>query len=243
MPDKTAVERAILAAFEHHPEINLHRFPIRLEFDAARGAVILEGEVEHIIAKKRAFEIASRTPGVDGVMDRLCVAPAERRGDGAIRSALSDALLQEPALRPCGLEVWNKGAMETLRATDDRQHVIHASVEDGIVQLTGQVPSLSHRRLAGVLAWWTPGCRDVLNGLKVTPPEADNDGEIADALRLVLEKDPLLPHADQIGIHVHERVVTLDGAVGTREERRMAEIDAWYVMGVDQVVNHIVVRP
>lgn len=241
MPDKTAVERAILAAFEHHPEINLHRFPIRLEFDAARGAMILEGEVEHIIAKKRAFEIASRTPGVDGVMDRLRIAPAERRGDGAIRSALSDALLQEPALSPCGLEVRNKGALETLRATEDRQQVIHASVEDGVVQLTGQVPSLSHRRLAGVLAWWTPGCRDVLNGLKVTPPEADNDDEIADALRLVLEKDPLV-HADGIGIRVRDRVVTLDGAVGTREERRMAELDAWYVMGVDQVVNRIAVR-
>lgn len=241
MPDKTAVERAILAAFEHHPEINLHRFPIRLEFDAARGAMILEGEVEHIIAKKRAFEIASRTPGVAGVMDRLRIAPAERRGDGAIRSALSDALLQEPALSPCGLEVRNKGALETLRATEDRQQVIRASVEDGVVQLTGQVPSLSHRRLAGVLAWWTPGCRDVLNGLKVTPPEADNDDEIADALRLVLEKDPLV-HADGIGIRVRDRVVTLDGAVGTREERRMAEFDAWYVMGVDQVVNRIAVR-
>lgn len=241
MPDKTAVERAILAAFEHHPEINLHRFPIRLEFDAARGAMILEGEVEHIIAKKRAFEIASRTPGVAGVMDRLRIAPAERRGDGAIRSALSDALLQEPALSPCGVEVLNKGALETLRATEDRQQVIRASVEDGVVQLTGQVPSLSHRRLAGVLAWWTPGCRDVLNGLKVTPPEADNDDEIADALRLVLEKDPLV-HADGIGIRVRDRVVTLDGAVGTREERRMAEFDAWYVMGVDQVVNRIAVR-
>lgn len=241
MPDKTAVERAILAAFEHHPEINLHRFPIRLEFDAARGAMILEGEVEHIIAKKRAFEIASRTPGVDGVMDRLRIAPAERRGDGAIRSALSDALLQEPALSPCGLAVRNKGALETLRATEDRQQVIHASVEDGVVQLTGQVPSLSHRRLAGVLAWWTPGCRDVLNGLKVTPPEVDNDDEIADALRLVLEKDPLV-HADGIGIRVRDRVVTLDGAVGTREERRMAELDAWYVMGVDQVVNRIAAR-
>ena len=77
--------------------------------------------------------------------------------------------------------------------------------------------------------------------MQVTPPEADSDGEIADALRLVLEKDPLI-HADQIGIRVRNRIVTLTGLVGNKEEKKMAELDAWYLLGVNKVVNNIDTR-
>jgi len=34
---------------------------------------------------------------------------------------------------------------------------IYSTVEDGVVTLNGRVPSLSHKRLAGALAWWNPG--------------------------------------------------------------------------------------
>ena len=74
----------------------------------------------------------------------------------------------------------------------------------------------------------------------MTPPQIDNDDEVADALRLVLEKDPLI-HADQVGIHVHNKSVTLTGLVGNKEERKMAELDAWYLFGVNQVINEIIV--
>ncbi|NIO40399.1 MAG: BON domain-containing protein, partial [Burkholderiales bacterium] len=94
--------------------INLHRFPIRLEFDVTKGALILEGEVENIVAKKRAFKLASSVEGVEGVMDRLRVVPSEHRGDGAILNSLTDALLQEPALTPFTLRVRRKGEAMTL---------------------------------------------------------------------------------------------------------------------------------
>jgi osmotically-inducible protein OsmY len=97
--------------------------------------------------------------------------------------------------------------------------------------------------VAGVLAWWTPGCRDVLNGLKVVPPESDNDDEIADAVRLVLEMDPVLPRAEEIALRVRGRAVTLEGVVPSEEQRRRAESDAWFVLGVEKVVNRILVRP
>ena len=242
MPEMTSVEKAVKAAFERGHDINLHRYPIRLEFDITKGALTLEGEVENIIAKKRAFEIASQVEGIQGVMDRLTVVPSERRGDGAIRDSLVQELLQEPTLLHCTIRVHNKGSMETLReATEMSDNVIKVSVNEGIIQLNGIVPSLSHKRLAGVLAWWTPGCRDVINGMRVMPPETDNDDEIADALRLVLEKDPLI-HADQVGIHVKNRIVTLTGLVGNKEEKKMAELDAWYLLGVNKVVNNIDTR-
>jgi osmotically-inducible protein OsmY len=241
MPEMTPVERAVKAAFEHGHDINLHRHPIRFDFDVTLGALTLEGEVENIIAKKRAFEIASRIDGVDGVIDRLTVVPGERRGDGAVRDSLVQELLQEPALLPCTLRVRQKGGVETVREPPETPDcAVEVTVQDGVIRLNGHIPSLSHKRLAGVLAWWTPGCRDVINGLVVTPPEVDNDDEVADALRLVLEKDPLV-HADQVGIHVRNKTVTLTGLVGNREEKKMAELDAWYVFGVNQVINDIAV--
>jgi osmotically-inducible protein OsmY len=242
MTERTAVEKAVSAALERVPALNLHRWPVRIEYDIANRILMLEGEVDNIIAKRRAYECASHVDGVDGVMDRLRVRPGEARGDGAIRASVTQAILAEPALRDYMLHVYHKGIMETLRAPPGGKDVIGVTVADGVVELAGHVGSLSHKRLIGALAWWAPGCRDVLNEMLVEPPEADNDGEITDALRLVLEKDPLIPHADVLGISVRHNVVTLSGIVTTEEERRQAEYDAWYLVRVRDVVNRLEVR-
>ena len=104
------------------------------------------------------------------------------------------------------------------------------------------MPSLSHRRLAEVLAWWTTGVVGVNNQLRVTPAEEDNDDEITDALRMVLEKDPWLD-AGQIWAHTHGGTVVLDGLLPSNEQKHMAECDAWYINGVTKVKNRIEVRP
>lgn len=242
MAERTAVEKAVLAALEREPGVNLHRRPVRIEYNVVDRALVLEGEVDSIIAKRRAYECACRVDGVDGIMDRLRVRPGEPRGDGAIRTSITQSILDEPTLRDCALHAYHKGVMETLRVPPDSKDVIGVTVVDGVVELTGHVGSLSHKRLAGALSWWAPGCRDVLNEMSVNPPEADNDGEIADALRLVLEKDPLMPHAGDLGLGVRDHVVTLSGVVTTEEERRQAEYNAWYVVGVRDVVNRLEVR-
>ena len=81
----------------------------------------------------------------------------------------------------------------------------------------------------------------MVNGLEVVPFEEDNDDEVTDALRLVLETDPWV-HADQIGIGTRDYVVTLEGVVASEEERKRAETDAWCLFAVDKVINHIEVR-
>ena len=123
----------------------------------------------------------------------------------------------------------------------ERSGDIEVAIEDGVIVLEGAVRSLSHKRVLGALAWWTPGCRDVVNALDVVPPEEDNDGEVLDALRLVLEMDPLV-RADQITARCRNYVVTLEGCVRNDEERRRAELDAWTLFAVDKVVNRIDVR-
>jgi osmotically-inducible protein OsmY len=181
-------------------------------------------------------------PEVIGIVDRLHVMPAQRMGDGQIRDHLRYALVDEPAFADLAIHEVVKGHDLVARepATGARG-IIAVAVEDGVVVLNGVVPGLAHKRLAGVLAWWVPGSRDVINGLSVDPPEKDSDGEITEAVRVALDKDPLVDAA-QLRVTTDNSVVTLDGLVPTESERDLAEWDAWYVFGVDRVVNRIAVR-
>ena len=238
--NEETIVKQVRAALENEPRINVHRHPVRVA--VASEAVVLEGEVGSIAAKKRAMRLAAAVDGVRGVVDRLHVAPAEHRGDGEIRDALTGLLLGELELRDCAMRVRVKGAMETLRDVPSRSAgAIELAIDDGVVTLEGTVISLSHKRLVGVLAWWAPGSRDVINSLEVVPPEEDNDGEIIDALGLVYEVDPVVRH-DMINISCHDGVVTLSGAVATEAERARAEFDAWALFAVDEVDNRMEVR-
>jgi osmotically-inducible protein OsmY len=236
--EKTIKE--IQARLERELRINLHSFPVHLRF--SDGDLILEGELEHIAAKKLALEIAGSARGIDRIVDRLRIAPAEKMGDGEICRHVRDALLEEPALASCSIRTRSPDRMATARASGtDLGGEIDIEVENGVVVLNGQVPSLSHKRLAGVLAWWVPGSRDVVNGLEEASPQLDNDGEVADAVRLVLEKDPFV-RAEQIQVRVENYLVTLEGWAPNEIVKEIAEFDAWYVFGVDKVVNYLTVR-
>lgn len=231
---------AVRAAFEHESRINLHHYPVHVEWSG--GGLLLEGEVENIIAKKLALELAAATPGVDGIIDRLRVTPAQRMGDGAIRDHVRHALLQEPALETCIVRVRDgQNVIVDREPSEQPAGVIEVFVEDGVVTLDGQVPSLSHKRLAGVLTWWAPGSRDVVNALEIIPPQEDHDDEITDAVRLVLEKNPFVD-ASHIRVSTANAIVTLEGMAVNETEKRMAESDAWYVFGVDKVINKIIER-
>jgi osmotically-inducible protein OsmY len=235
------VLKQVAAVLVREVHLDLQRHSIDIEF--CDGVLTLQGEVPDVAHKKLALEAAAAVPAVRGIVDRLRVAPTERMGDGSIRHAVCRLLLGDVDFKNCTLRVRVKDRLETLReCAGDSCGAIDVAVEDGLVTLTGQVISLSHKRLAGAMAWWAPGCRDVANGLAVLPPEEDTDDEVTDALRLVLETDPLVP-ADQIGIRTRDHVVTLVGVVATEQERKRAELDAWSLFAVDRVVNHIQVRP
>jgi len=240
MSERERILHDVRAALRGEPRVGVDRFPVRLEF--ADGVLTVEGELGNVAAKKLALERASAVRGVDGIIDRLRVEPAQRMGDGQIRDLVRDALLQEPTLAEAAIRERVKGAIRVVRdPVDRRRGEVVIAVDDGVVTLDGDVPSLAHKRLAGVLAWWVPGSRDVINGLGVTPPEEDNDGEITEAVRTALEKDPFV-NASQIRVSTRNAVVTLTGVVPSDSEREMAEFDSWYVFGVDDVRNAIEVH-
>lgn len=241
MSEKEAITKAVKAAFEHEPRINLHRHSIAMDF--SDGVLTLEGEVENVAAKKLAMELAAALPQVKNIVDRLHVAPAACMGDGAVLDAVRDALLQESSLQNCTIKTKHKQKVEVVReALGKPCGIIEVSVREGVVLLDDHVMNLAQKRLAGVLAWWVPGSRDVINGMAVEPPEEDNDDEITDAVRMVLEKDRLV-NQDQIHVSTKNSVVTLEGEAPSELQKDMAEFDAWYVFGVDKVVNKLQVRP
>lgn len=239
MTDDRDVLETVRSALHSEPRVHPTAGPIHLAL--ANGELTMEGEVDHIAGKKLALEAAARVPGISTIIDRLHVRPATPMGDGDIRDQVRDALLEETVLADCTIRVWVKGQLETVQQPAGAAGVIDVRVEDGIVTLDGDVPGPGQKRLAGVLAWWVPGSRDVINGIGVTPPEQDSEAAVTDAVLQVLEKDPFVAQ-ESIRVHTRRAVVTLDGTVPREAERKLAEDDAWYVFGVDKVINRLVVR-
>lgn len=229
MPHRELIA-ALMAALEQDADINLHESRVHVSY---HGTLRLEGEVANIIVKRKARRIAMQLSGLADIEDHLRLRAGERRAGKALQDAAVDALSQEQAF-----------LYVTVGHGQPKQAVeqwIGVSAVDCVVRLDGQLGSLSHRRLAEVIAWWVPGCCDVHNHLRVKPAEKDNDDEISDAVRMVLEKDPML-YAETLGVHTHNREVTLSGSVHSDEQRRMAIYDCWYVPGVHGVHDRLRVQ-
>ncbi|MHB1352231.1 MAG: BON domain-containing protein [Thiobacillus sp.] len=243
MKNGNPVLKTVRAALERDPRINLHLWPLELELTDDH-ALVLQGEVQNIAAKKRALEVAGSTPEVNGIVDRMQIAPAERKGDGEILEILIRLLLDSGEFKSCTLRAIKKGQEVVVQSAEGADYPggdLIVSVDDGVITLAGSLISLSHKRMAGVLAWWVPGCRDVRDRLEVEPPEQDNDGEISEALALVLELDPMISRPHQIRVGSRDKVVTLQGSVGTETEKDRAEQDAWCMFNVGTVVNQLTV--
>jgi osmotically-inducible protein OsmY len=239
MKEGEGIAQEVRAAFERETRISLHRFPVKI--GVSQGVVTLSGETGSVAAKKLALECAAAVPGVSGVDDRLTVVPAEVMEDAELCELVFHAFLQESAFNDFILRAVAQGIEGGFRGTPrEPAGAIEAEVSAGVVTLTGRVESYAHKALAGVLAWWKRGSRDVVNLLDVEHPMEDPDGEMTDALRIVLEKDRLV-NASQIRGVCRDFTVTLEGGVTAPAEREMAEADAWYLFGVNDVVNRLVV--
>ncbi len=213
---RARIVKKLKALLTENLHINPARNPIHIRLEG--DSIVLEGMVERVAYKKKALLCAMGLEGIKGVVDRLRVRPAKKMGDREIKHHIIDAITEEPTLNADTIEV---------------------EVKDGVVDLEGRVPSLSHKRLCGVLAWWVPGSTDVINSLIVDPPEEDSPEELEDAIRIVLEKDKLAD-ASSVNIRVDENwVVTLTGTVKSPAESLAIEDDTWYVWGVNDVINRI----
>ena len=235
-----AILEAVRRSFREEPRL-VPKFgldPIGIESD---GMLVLEGQVARLQEKKLALLRAAAVPGVAGIIDRLHVLPVTSASDRQIRAQLRDMFAQDRDFSDLELR---EDLAESLTATDYDPVCgvsgygygvghIDISVHDGIVTLDGVVPTLVRKRLAGAMAWWVPGVRDVINGMAVEPPEEDGPDHIEEAVRDVLDRNPAIDAA-QIRVGVRGRVVHLTGIVRSTGTREIAEA-ALRVFGVDDL--------
>ncbi|MGD2083115.1 MAG: BON domain-containing protein [Chromatiales bacterium] len=224
--------KAVRAAIESTPGIDARTDTIEIRFE---DALELDGDVRDIAAKRRAVRAAQAAGGTTSVADRLRVRVADPRPDGWMHDRALQMLRAEPVFG----ETRVSGPDE---AAAGEGSSIRVSVSEGVIRLEGEVGSLSHRRVAEVLCWWIPGCRDVDNRLHVVPPERDNDGEITDAVRLVLEKSAGTDAA-AIRVQTRDQAVTLSGTVHSRPAADEAVLNCWRIPGVHEVHDQLEVRP
>jgi osmotically-inducible protein OsmY len=227
-------------ALQAETRIDVDELSLHLRVD--NGALVLDGWVDNIKMKRIAANVAMRAVRDEyPVHDHLQV-HGGTAGELELRNEIVRILSAENMFSDHTITIEAGERRETIHrgASDAGQIDVH--IDGGTAMLNGQVKSLGHRRFAEVLVWWRAGCARVINMLEVVPPQEDNDNEITDVVRMVLEKDPLV-HAAQLRVGTAAGVVEMRGLVASEHERDLALMDAWYVPDVWDVVDHIEVRP
>jgi osmotically-inducible protein OsmY len=226
---------AVREALQRIPRMNGEGDALGLTI--ANGVLTIKGEVPDIGVKRRALDAVDEIETVSDVVDRLTIDPGEAMSDRQIRDHFRDILYRESAFADFMLVAADRGAPTVLRRPADAAGRIEFDIDRGIVTLTGTVSSPDHKRLAGMLAWRLPGRRDVLNDLETSQSAPDT---VAQSVKGFLDQDKRLD-ASSIAVSEADGVVRLSGQATTDSDRDLAEIVSWYVFGVEDVVNDVVV--
>lgn len=115
---------------------------------------------------------------------------------------------------------------------------VDVAVDNGLVTLTGRVPSIRMRNQAEKDARAIPGVRSVDNQLIIEPSMRPDDEEIRTAVKNMLEWAADID-ASRISVSSEDGIVTLEGSVNAYWEKIMAEDIANDFTGVREVRNRL----
>lgn len=149
-------------------------------------------------------------------------ATTQVRSDDAIRSSVLLELKWEPKLT--------------------HPEDIAVAVKDGVVTLSGFVPSYWEKDAAEKAVKRVYGVRGVANDIKVKLPSERTDPEIARDAVQSLQSYVSIP-ADQIKVTVKNGWVTLEGKVDWQYQKSLAESAVKHLRGVLGITNNIEVEP
>ena len=121
---------------------------------------------------------------------------------------------------------------------------IGVAVKDGIVTLTGRVPTYMEKMAAARAAARVNGVKAVANELEIglLPADERTDEEIARSVANALAWNTSIP-PDRIKAQVSHEWVTLEGTVEWHYQRAAAERAVRYLWGIKGVTNNIIVAP
>jgi osmotically-inducible protein OsmY len=120
---------------------------------------------------------------------------------------------------------------------------IGVAVSDGVVTLTGHVPSYAQKRAAERAVLHLASVKGVANDIEVELPEKHErtDTDITKAALRAIDWHSQLP-SDDIKVKVQNGWVTLEGTVDWNYQRTKAERAVRYLVGVRGVSNHLKVK-
>ncbi len=120
---------------------------------------------------------------------------------------------------------------------------VEVRVHQGVVELSGHVPSVMAHQAATEVAQAVPGVRDVANRLAVVytaAKAAPTDQELQAAAQDVLRSNGQIDAA-RIGVRASKGVIVLQGSVESYWQRTLADQAVRAVEGVRQVLNELAV--
>jgi osmotically-inducible protein OsmY len=214
---KTDIElrQDVQAALEFEPGVNASQVGATVD----SGVVALRGEVATYQERLTAERTARHVEGVRAVANELEVKPTGslRRSDPQIAKAVANMLDLDSAIPP---------------------QTVQATVQNGWVTLTGEVPWQFQRMAAEGALRHLFGVKGIVNSIRVKPhvKVSDVKARIEDAFKRSAEID-----AKNVRVEAHDGVVTLRGRVHSLVEREAAEQAAWAAAGVTKVDDQLLV--
>jgi osmotically-inducible protein OsmY len=211
------IRRDVRSELQWDPSVDSDDIQVNIK----NGVVTLRGHVPYFYSKSNAEDAARRVGGVKTVYDEMRVIPNETysRTDSQISEAVRIAL------------EWNYQIPASVIAT----------VDDGLVKLSGQVDWDYQRNAANDAVASLNGVCGVANEITIKPKALDSFAvktQIQDAL-----KRSAAIEGRNIVVEVDGSKVTLSGQMDSYDEIETARVAAWNAPGVLDVVNQLTLSP
>ena len=189
-----------------------------LRVEVTDRVAVLDGTVDHYLAKAAAERAARRVEGLCGVESHIQV---------RLRAAhvQTDADLTAAATRALDCSALGPSAGITVR------------VESGVITLGGAVRRVAGRSAAEDAVSRLPGVTDVCNEIAVRP--ARRFEQIGEPVREAVQRQ----HARHVAVELRGDTVVLRGRVRSLAERDGLEHAVWTVPGVAALTDEVEVAP
>jgi len=117
------------------------------------------------------------------------------------------------------------------------------AVKEGVVTLSGHVPSYAQKRTAERAVLRLSGVKGIANEIEVRLPSDHkrSDADLAQTAIDALERNVQIP-MDTLKVTVDDAWITLDGVVNWDYQRKRAERTLRYLTGIKGVTNHLRVK-
>lgn len=216
MKSDVQIQKDVMDELKWEPFLNSAEIGVAVK----NGIVTLSGHVDSYPKKLAAERAAKKIAGVKAIAEdiQIGVSPSFRKRDDEIAEAVLNALK------------WHAGV---------REELIKVKVENGIVQLSGQVDWEYERTSAATAIENLGGVKSVINLITIRPmvTAADVHKKIDAALQRSATID-----AGRIVVEAVGSKVILSGYVRSFAEKEDAESAAWNAPGVTKVESKLLIE-